>query len=91
MGVAQLPIPTRATSTPPPVATERGDDIVRWGEGQKWGRGARWGEGESTPTPLHPHPHPQAGLCGSPPKGPLSGTGHRTRKFTLRVPRERDL
>ena len=75
MGVAQLPIPTRVTSTPPPVAT-RGDGLVRWGEGE----GTR-----------PPAPHPQAGLRGSPPKGPLSGTGRRTRKFPLRVSRERGL
>lgn len=85
MGVAQLPIPTRATSTPSPVATERGDGIVRWGEGREMGGGREHAD------PLHPHPHPQAGLRGSSPKGPLSGTGHRTRKFPLRVSRERGL
>ena len=70
MGVAQLPIPTRATSTPPPVATER-DGIVRGGEGRKWGRGAWWGEGESTPTPCTPTPTLKLGFVGLLPRPPL--------------------
>ena len=67
MGVAQLPIPTRVTSTPPPVATERGDGLVRWGKGREMGGGRGHAD------PLHPHPHPRLGFVGLLPRAPSLG------------------